>query len=784
MKLRLIIFVIIVAALTNNCYATTYYIHPNGSNANSGTGSDTANAWQSLYMGSKTTFVAGDNIKLAKGGVWDITGASQNLTIRSSGTTTSPIIFSSYDSDLSTTEKPWIQGDFSGNGSSCVYINNRDNIVIEELKTTFGNTGTDYCGNIRIHGGDNILVNNCYMGSSSSFGFYAFTVGSITVLNCDAEHNIIDGYCFRLGTDTSVINSTSMWNDRDGIRFVGITGMYAGSNTCRYNGNAHTPNVGTGSDQPDGSGIYIGSVNAAALGKNYLIENNILSDNIGCGLDVEGSRGYLPTIYGTVTNNIVNKNGEAGIQHQWHCREYYIADNTITNTGTINAKMLWGNNNNNPGTRLPYWGTAIQNITSGAGSLGTWTGNAIVEHNIIDTVYDNGRGDGIGLRFDDDVRNIVYRYNSVRNCEGPGIKATTGDYSTTTTNLAYYNLVIQSGYNSHSYLPGSTTGQSHPRSIYGFPEPTCRDSWFFNNTGYGGNTGTVTPYAISYDNHLYENRNRRAFNTIFWPLSEGAIWQGYGTGTDSLAGYEYHNLFATTTTRVYYWGAGTHTVLHDVSVEPSNIIATNPNFIDPLNENYHLQWNSPCIDAGTITANILGRDASGNQSPIPQVDYDGNPIYGIPDMGCFEYQPPFAIGTHTIDITGTATLYADGKWRYKTGTSSGAIAALDIYPTAGRLSGTYSAWMDIDVGTWTVASMTWVVTPQWATDTTQVVAGLDNYCYESWYTKAGGARTFIATHTAYAGSITSNYTGGMGTTILFEIVNIPLSQVPGYSRRY
>ena len=113
MKLRLIIFVIIVAALTNNCYATTYYIHPNGSNANSGTGSDTANAWQSLYMGSKTTFVAGDNIKLAKGGVWDITGASQNLTIRSSGTPTSPIIFSSYDSDLSTTEKPWIQGDFS-----------------------------------------------------------------------------------------------------------------------------------------------------------------------------------------------------------------------------------------------------------------------------------------------------------------------------------------------------------------------------------------------------------------------------------------------------------------------------------------------------------------------------------------------------------------------------------------------------------------------------------------------------------------------------------------------
>ncbi|MFQ6009380.1 MAG: FlgD immunoglobulin-like domain containing protein [Candidatus Zixiibacteriota bacterium] len=54
-------------------------------------------------------------------------------------------------------------------------------------------------------------------------------------------------------------------------------------------------------------------------------------------------------------------------------------------------------------------------------------------------------------------------------------------------------------------------------------------------------------------------------------------------------------------------------------------IDADPLFVDPDNGDYHLQIDSPCIDAGTSDG-------------APPTDKDGNPRDEFPDMGVYEYQ--------------------------------------------------------------------------------------------------------------------------------------------------
>ncbi len=60
----------------------------------------------------------------------------------------------------------------------------------------------------------------------------------------------------------------------------------------------------------------------------------------------------------------------------------------------------------------------------------------------------------------------------------------------------------------------------------------------------------------------------------------------------------------------------------------TNLITTNPLFVDLANNDYHLTSNSPCIDAGTLTNS-------------PSFDFENNPRpagTGV-DIGAFEYNP-------------------------------------------------------------------------------------------------------------------------------------------------
>jgi peptidoglycan/xylan/chitin deacetylase (PgdA/CDA1 family) len=138
--------------------------------------------------------------------------------------------------------------------------------------------------------------------------------------------------------------------------------------------------------------------------------------------------------------------------------------------------------------------------------------------------------------------------------------------------------------------------------------------------------------------------------------------------------------------------------------------------------NYNLQPLSPAIDSGT---SIDGFTTS------TTTDYAGNPIYGTPDIGAYEYQPPFTIGTDDLDVTGDIRIYGDWKYRYTTATSSTMSANFSVAPPEGTW--TYSAsttrpeWLNISDITWNTSgtySKEWTASSTSATTTVYTIGDL------------------------------------------------------------
>lgn len=125
-------------------------------------------------------------------------------------------------------------------------------------------------------------------------------------------------------------------------------------------------------------------------------------------------------------------------------------------------------------------------------------------------------------------------------------------------------------------------------------------------------------------------------------------------------------------------------------------ITSDPKFINPGTD-FSLQSDSPVIDAGID----LGLTT----------DYTGNAIYGPPDFGAYEYQPPKVMGTNEPDTTAETRVYGDGNFHY-TNSTGGTTANLSIRPIAAAttdfLDLTISKWNTSDdySKSWTESSST------------------------------------------------------------------------------
>lgn len=171
---------------------------------------------------------------------------------------------------------------------------------------------------------------------------------------------------------------------------------------------------------------------------------------------------------------------------------------------------------------------------------------------------------------------------------------------------------------------------------------------------------------------------------------------------------------------------------------------------------YNLQYTSPAIDAGTDLSLTT--------------DIEGNPIYGTPDMGPYEYQPPYTIGTHEIEVAESVRVYADGKYRYTTVTDGGTTADLEVTPVGGFGVGSYAQWMDISVTTWSTSGSylkEWTETPV-NTGLTAVHSVGDLSANTSYDVSVDGV-VYTTVTSDGSGVITFTYSGGYASPKSFSV---------------
>ena len=180
--------------------------------------------------------------------------------------------------------------------------------------------------------------------------------------------------------------------------------------------------------------------------------------------------------------------------------------------------------------------------------------------------------------------------------------------------------------------------------------------------------------------------------------------------------------------------------------------------INLTGNNFSLQWNSSLIDAGTnlnFTTDILG-----------------NPIYGTPDIGAYEYQPPYILSTDEFNtsISKNLRIYNDGKFRYINSSTASLNVNLSVQPIGGFNSTNYSHFLDINFTSWTSSLMNW---SEYSNDSSlsinHVICNLTyEDIYDVYYTK-NSIRTLLSTYVVnLTGCIEFNY--GLGySTVLFDV---------------
>ncbi len=215
--------------------------------------------------------------------------------------------------------------------------------------------------------------------------------------------------------------------------------------------------------------------------------------------------------------------------------------------------------------------------------------------------------------------------------------------------------LIQYDYNTEGETYYSTGGIMKNNIVYG------RDGYYLINVGSGSDTGFLA------NNNLY--------------------WNDQGLGMD------YYFAGAIKTSFLAWQALGYDTI----GIDSDPLLTSSSNF--------NLLSGSPAIDTGTTTPDITSTTT----------DIAGNPIYGTPDIGAYEYQPPHNLvqaTPDTIDIGAGARIYADGMFR-DLAIANSVPANLKITPSGGSFTiydttTTRPAYLDItNITNWTNTHKTW-----------------------------------------------------------------------------
>ena len=552
------------------------------------------------------------------------------------------------------------------------------------------------------------------IGSTTSHGIYVIapsaSVQGNTVTGSASNATSQSGIYVSGSSSVQVLGNTVTGVTGTGIYLTGSNGTSGApssvsNNTLTNNGYASVQIISSSYVTADNNVISgsLGTVGARGIYASAA-PNLTISDNTIDGSPTNAASQYGINVTGsspsTISGNTIRDDAGGGLALLASSHSSTISNNTLTNNTALgmilqNSNDLSVHNNTISGTTGAY-GIQLDNANNGDVYSNTVHGNGSGN-------YPGGSGGGIQLS-GSSSSNDIYLNNIYSNYLG--LLQQNG--ATGKLNRIYYNIFRNSTVNSIDISNDGSSADEYTE--------------IFNNTVIhhpsGLNDAAYTGHAIDFQ--IDAKRGKTANNIIgFISTTEpdtgcsGSNCNGLCfslTTEDILQVLTDYNFYADLTSAgsallgklnntQYDNLAGFVSALQaddivkdlDGGTSPEgNSLDGDPKFSDLDENNFTLLYDSPAIDAGVAVSGIT-------------TDYLGNPIYGAPDIGAFEYQPPFTIGTDEIDIAGGARIYSDGKFRSKT-TEGDEKADLSIQPVDGFATEDYSEWMDVSISEWGGAS--------------------------------------------------------------------------------
>jgi hypothetical protein len=445
--------------------------------------------------------------------------------------------------------------------------------------------------------------------------------------------NIVIDHITSLGDTSGIVATTGNFSNITISNFT-TSGLGATHDGINING-AISSNIEITNLVEDGGryGLYFSST---TNNSNIAIYNSTVSGNANHGMAFSnvvglimegltakdnGAAGFY--LGGTFTDvdiqDVIATSNTMGILMESSVSASNISiDNSILSSSTSGSGVSFAGSGINDGAIVTNT-TAANNLEGdGFNVHGTWT-NVIFDNCVADSNGTDGIGaDGDGFSFHDTSTGTIRDSVSKNNLKS-AVAHVDSAHVSMHDNLFYH----------------ATNGTI----------PLCflavgGDYEFYNNTIYsGGNTGTI----ISTSGAAAAIKNNIVYGG------------SYGIIADNNAVEDFNDVF------------GASTANYNGFVPGINSVQLDPLFVNNSSD-FHILSTSPAIDAGTNVGLTN--------------DYAGNPIYGTPDIGAYEYQPPYITGTDKIDIQAGARIYADGKFRDLQETSSN-LADLTITPAAG-----------------------------------------------------------------------------------------------------